>query len=450
MDEITFKDLNLNKQLNNALDELGYIHPTTIQVKAFPVIMSGKDMLGIAQTGTGKTLAFLLPCLRQWNFSKDRLPQILIIVPTRELVAQVVETVEKLTTHMTLTVVGVYGGVNIRTQAEQVSLGLDVLVATPGRLLDLVLRGDLVLKGIKKLVVDEVDEMFNLGFRHQLKNVLELLPEKKQSMLFSATMNEEVEALLEDYFISPAKIEAAPAGTPLENILLTGYKVPNFNTKLNLLEQLLSTTKEMEKVLVFVSSKSYADVVYERLSQKFEDRLGVIHSNKSQNFRFNAVNKFHSGETTILIATDIISRGMDISKVTHVINFDAPDDFENFIHRVGRTGRADQEGEAISLFSEFEKTLNDRIDEGLGKIKITYLKLPADLEISTELIFDEEPKINMPNVDIKIPKRENVGDAFHEKSAKNQKVNVRKDWKKAKQEKYGRPKTKGQKLKKKK
>ena len=336
----------------------------------------------------------------------------MIIVPTRELVAQVVETVEKLTTHMTLTVVGVYGGVNIRTQAEQVSLGLDVLVATPGRLLDLVLRGDLVLKGIKKLVVDEVDEMFNLGFRHQLKNVLELLPEKKQSMLFSATMNEEVEVLLEDYFISPVKIEAAPAGTPLENILLTGYKVPNFNTKLNLLEQLLSTTKEMEKVLVFVSSKSYADVVYERLSQKFEDRLGVIHSNKSQNFRFNAVNKFHSGETTILIATDIISRGMDISKVTHVINFDAPDDFENFIHRVGRTGRADQEGEAISLFSEFEKTLNDRIDEGLGKIKITYLKLPADLEISTELIYE--------------------------------------DWKKAKQEKYGRPKTKGQKLKKKK
>jgi ATP-dependent RNA helicase RhlE len=307
-----------------------------------------------------------------------------------------------------------------------------------------------VLKSIKRLVVDEVDEMFNLGFRHQLKNVLELLPEKKQSMLFSATMNEEVEVLLEDYFISPVKIEAAPAGTPLENILLTGYKVPNFNTKLNLLEQLLSTTKEMEKVLVFVSSKSYADVVYERLSQKFEDRLGVIHSNKSQNFRFNAVNKFHSGETTILIATDIISRGMDISKVTHVINFDAPDDFENFIHRVGRTGRADQEGEAISLFSEYEKTLNDRIDEGLGKIKIKYLKLPADLEISTELIYDEEPKINMPNVDIKIPKRENVGDAFHEKSAKNQKVNVRKDWKKAKQEKYGRPKTKGQKLKKKK
>lgn len=449
MEELTFNDLNLNKQLLNALDDLGYTIPTTIQHKAFPVIMSGKDMLGIAQTGTGKTLAFLLPSLRQWNFSKDRLPQILIIVPTRELVAQVVENVEQLSTYMTLTVVGVYGGVNIRTQAEQVGMGLDVLVATPGRLLDLVLRGDLVLKGIKKLVIDEVDEMFNLGFRHQLKNVLELLPEKKQSMMFSATMNEEVEALLDDYFISPVKIEAAPAGTPLENIRLTGYKVPNFNTKLNLLEQLLLTSKEMEKVLVFVSSKSFADTVFERLVDKFEDKLGVIHSNKSQNFRFNSVNKFHSGEITILIATDIISRGMDISKVTHVINFDAPDDFENFIHRVGRTGRADQKGEAISIFSDFEKVLNDHIDDSLGKNKIEYLELPENLELSTELIFDEEPKINMPNVTIKLAKRENVGDAFHEKALKNQKVNVRKDWKKAKMEKYGRPKTKGQKRKKK-
>lgn len=450
MEEITFNDLNLNKQLFNALDDLGYTIPTTIQYKAFPVIMSGKDMLGIAQTGTGKTLAYLLPTLRQWKFSKERMPQILIIVPTRELVAQVVETVEQLTAHMSLTVVGVYGGVNIRTQAEKMATGLDVLVATPGRLLDLALRGDLVLKSIKKLVVDEVDEMFNLGFRHQLHNVLDLLPSKKQSMLFSATMNEEVEALLEDYFIAPVKIEAAPAGTPLENIRLTGYKVPNYNTKLNLLENLLERTVEMKKVLVFVSSKTFADLVFERLKEKFEEQVGVIHSNKSQNARFDAVNRFQSGEISILIATDIISRGVDISGVTHVINFDAPEDFENFIHRIGRTGRADQDGEAISLFSEFEKAHSDKIDDALGVNKITYLDLPADLEISTQLIPIEEPQINMPNVVIKIAKRENVGAAFHEKSEKNKKVNVRKDWKKAKQEKYGRPITKGQKLKKKK
>lgn len=448
MEELTFKDFNLNKPLLNALDDLGYTIPTTIQGKAFSVIMSGKDVLGIAQTGTGKTLAYLLPTLRQWNFSKDRLPQILIVVPTRELVAQVVEAVEELTKYMTLTVVGVYGGVNIRTQAEQMALGLDVLVATPGRLQDLVLRGDLVLKGIKKLVVDEVDEMFNLGFRHQLHNVLDLLPEKKQSMLFSATMNEEVEQLIEDYFIAPVKIEAAPPGTPLENIHLTGYNVPNFNTKLNLLETLLSNEKSMQKVLVFVSSKAFADIVYNRLFEIFDGKLGVMHSNKSQNTRFETVNKFQRGEISILVATDIISRGLDISGVTHVINFDAPDDFENFIHRVGRTGRADQKGEAISLFSEFEKTSKDEIERSLGKLKITYLELPEGLEISYELIADEEPKILMPNIATKTPKRDDIGPAFHEKAKKNQKINVRKDWKKIKQEKYGRPKTKGQKKKK--
>ncbi len=447
MEEFTFRDLNLNKPLLNALDDLGYTTPTTIQVKAFSVVMSGKDMIGIAQTGTGKTLAYLLPALRQWNFSKDRLPQILIIVPTRELVAQIVETVEQLTTYMTLTVVGVYGGANIRTQADQINMGLDVLVATPGRLLDLALRGDLVLKGIKRLIVDEVDEMFDLGFKHQLLNVLDLLPEKKQSLFFSATMNEQVEELIDDYFINPVKVEAAPAGTPLENIHLTAYSVPNFNTKLNLLEDLLGTSPEMEKVLVFVSSKSFAMTVYERLLPNFEERLGVIHSNKSQNNRFETVNAFQSGEISILIATDLISRGIDITGVTHVINFDAPDDFENFIHRVGRTGRADRKGEAISFFSPFEASSEKHITEGLGELKLDFLALPESLELSNELISEEEPRISMPEPAVKIKKRDDVGPAFHEKSAKNSKVNVRKDWKKIKQEKYGRPKKKGQKRK---
>jgi ATP-dependent RNA helicase RhlE len=450
MEDFTFDDFNLNKPLLNALDDLGYTHPTTIQRKAFAVIMSGKDVLGIAQTGTGKTFAYLLPTLRQWKFSKDRLPQILIVVPTRELVAQVVEAVEELTKYMTLTVVGVYGGVNINTQVDKIAMGLDVLVATPGRLQDLVLRGDLVLKGIKKLVIDEVDEMFNLGFRHQLHNVLDLLPEKKQSMLISATMNEEVEKLIDDYFIAPVRIEAAPPGTPLENIHLTGYVVPNFNTKLNLLEILLSETEGMQKVLVFVSSKAFADVVYNRLLETHDGKLGVIHSNKSQNARFDTVNKFQRGDTTILVATDIISRGMDLSGVTHVINFDAPDDFENFIHRIGRTGRADQKGEALSLFSEFEHDLKQEIDRSLGDFKIDYTELPEELEFSSVLITEEEPKNMMPNVAVKTPKRANVGPAFHEKSKKNQKVNVRKNWDKIKAEKYGRPKTKGQKLKKKK
>lgn len=445
---LEFSEFNLNKPLWNALDDLGFTIPTTIQERAFSVVMSGKDVLGIAQTGTGKTLAYLLPILRQWKFTKDRLPQILIIAPTRELVVQIVETVEKLTAYMNLTVVGVYGGANIKTQAEQVNLGLDVLVATPGRLMDLALRGDLVLKGIKKLVIDEVDEMFDLGFRNQLQNILDILPEKKQSMLFSATMNEEVEALIESYFISPVKIEAAPAGTPLDNIHLTGYHVANFHTKLNLLEYLIDGDLKEGKLLIFVSSRGYANELYERLINCSSRNIAVIHSNKSQNTRFETVNKFQSGEIDVLIATDIISRGIDISGVTHVVNFDAPEDFENFIHRVGRTGRADRAGEAMSFFSEFEADQLKNIELALKDKKIEFLPFPTNVEVSTQLIPDEEPKSNMPIVQLKTPKRENVGPAFHEKSKKNQKVNVRKNWNKIKMEKYGKPKTRGQKKKK--
>lgn len=449
MESLSFDDLNLKKPLKNAVEELGFVKPTVIQSRAFSVVMSGKDMIGIAQTGTGKTFAYLLPALNQWNFSKGRLPQILIIVPTRELVAQVVEAVQSLTESMSLVVEGVYGGVNIKTQAEKMALGLDVLVATPGRLLDLVYRGELVLKGIKKLIIDEADEMFNLGFRTQLNSVLDLLPEKKQSLMFSATMNPDVERLIEDYFIAPVKIEATPPGTPLENIHLTGYKVANFNTKLNLLEILLSDTNTFKKVLVFVSGKTLAELVYSRLSEAHQERVGVIHTNKSQNTRFNAVNDFKNGNLSILVATDVISRGIDIEGVTHVINMDAPENYDNFIHRIGRTGRADLNGEAISMFSPFEKERVKEIEKSLKDFKITYLEIPDGLIESKELVLSEMPRTIDPEVVTKLPKREDVGPAFHEKSKKNQKVNVRKNWTKIKQEKYGKPKSRGQKKKKK-
>src|SRR5580698_6172066 len=204
---MNFSDLNLNKPLLNALDELGYQHPTTIQQKVFSVIMSGRDVCGIAQTGTGKTLAYLLPCLRQLTFAKNRMPQMLIIVPTRELVAQVTASARELTRYMTLQTVGVHGGVNINTQRIEVEEGMDILVATPGRLYDLVLTGFLRLNAIKKLVIDEVDEMFNLGFRTQLKNILDLLPVKRQNLMFSATITEEVETLMDTYFSNPERVE---------------------------------------------------------------------------------------------------------------------------------------------------------------------------------------------------------------------------------------------------
>jgi ATP-dependent RNA helicase RhlE len=434
---MTFEELNLSKSLLNALDDLGYITPTTIQQKVFSVMLSGKDVCGLAQTGTGKTLAYLLPSLRLHQFSKEKLPQILILVPTRELVVQVEETVNKLAKYMNLRTVGVYGGSNIKPQIADLMQGADVVVGTPGRLIDLALKGALKLKGVKRLVIDEVDEMMNLGFRTQLNTVLDLLPPRRQNLLFSATMTAEVETLIAAHFNAPVLVEAAPTGTPLENITQLGYYVPNFYTKINFLKQLLSQT-DMARVLVFVATKHQADLVFEEIEGRFRDCVGVIHSNKAQNHRFNVVRQFQEGTCRILIATDIIARGLDIAGVSHVINFDIPDDPESYIHRIGRTGRADQTGVAICLVTEREKEPLAAI-EALMKYIIPVTDLPVGVEVSEVLTPDEQPKVQMKNVLIKVPRPEEGGGAFHEKIDKNKKVNVRRNHKEEKMLKYGRP-----------
>ena len=441
---MTFHDLNLSNPLLTALDEMGYINPTTIQHRVFPIVMSGRDVCGIAQTGTGKTFAYLLPCLKQWKFSKDKNPQILIVVPTRELVAQVVKAVRSLTPYMSVVVEGVYGGVNINTQKATVEKGVDVLVATPGRLYDLVMNGAIKTKMIKKLVIDEVDEMLNLGFRTQLKNILDLLPQKRQNLMFSATITPDVEKLIATYFNDPERVEAAPTGTPLENIIQTGYEVPNFYTKVNLLELLLSEDKSMTKVLVFAATKNLADQLFEQLEAKFPGTAGVIHSNKEQNHRFNTVKQFHEGNYRFIIATDIVARGIDIAEVTHVINFDVPEVQENYIHRIGRTGRADKKGIAITFITEKEKPLLESI-ENLMKYQVPMQALPAHLVISDVLTEDEIPKVYMKTIQLKMPKKEDVGPAFHPKSAKNSKVNFVVRRKDRMMKKYGKPLTRGQK-----
>jgi ATP-dependent RNA helicase RhlE len=441
-----FTELNLNTPLLNALNDMGYTEPTTIQRKAFATAMSGADVCGIAQTGTGKTIAYLLPCLRQWKFTKDIAPQILIVVPTRELVVQVVESVQKLTHYMSVVTVGVYGGVNINTQRLSVEQKVDVLVATPGRLFDLAMNGSLKLKNIKKLVIDEVDEMLNLGFRTQLKNILELLPAKRQNLLFSATLTDDVEELMQLYFTNPIKIEAAPTGTPLESIQQYAYDVPNFYTKVNLLKLLLAEDENMSKVLIFTASKALADQLFEQMESGYEGISGVIHSNKEQNHRFNTVKQFKDGVYRLIIATDIVARGIDIAEVTHVINFDTPEVPENYMHRIGRTGRADKDGIAITFVTEKEKAFQENI-EALMHQKINILPLPENLVISTELTEDEKPKVYIKEIQLKVPKKEDVGPAFHPKSAKNSKVNVVIRRKDRMMKKYGKPKTRGQKKK---
>ena len=421
---MNFDELNLNKPLLSALDDLGYIYPTPIQIKAFPAIMSGKDIVAIAQTGTGKTFAYLLPLLRQLKFSEQKHPRILIVVPTRELVLQIVGEIAKLTTYMNVRYQGVYGGTNINTQKQLVYNGLDILVATPGRLVDLALTGLLRLKDIQKLVIDEVDQMLSLGFRQQLISFLETLPAKRQNLMFSATITEDVEKVITSYFQEPQKIEIAAHGTPLDKIIQRAYHVPNFHTKVNLLEHLLSTDKELSKVLVFTESKKLADRLFEHLEKKFAEQVSVIHSGLSQNNRINALKQFHEGRKRVLIATDIIARGLDISDVTHVINFDTSKLPEDYIHRIGRTGRANKDGVAISFINEVEEVYQEAIETLMNK-RIPMELLPDAVTISKIFTEEEKPSVADKNLKriaaIKTPQGKG---AFHEKKEKNKKINL--------------------------
>jgi ATP-dependent RNA helicase RhlE len=420
---ITFKDLNLTKPLLNALSDIGFDNPTPIQEKAFPVIMSGKDAVGIAQTGTGKTFAYLLPILRQLTFSEQRQPRVLIVVPTRELVVQVVDEVAKLSAYMQARCVGVYGGGNINIQKQKVYDGVDILVATPGRLIDLTLSRTLQFNSIQKLVIDEVDEMLNLGFRSQLIKILDILPEKRQNLMFSATLNEDVEMMIDNYFYKPEYIELISRGTPLEKIIQQAYHVPNFYTKVNLLEHLLQTEKNFTKVLLFVKNKKIADDIYKELEGEFAEDIGVIHSNKSQPQRFSAVKKFDEGTHRLLIATDVIARGLDLKDVTHVINFDMPSkEASAYIHRIGRTGRADKTGIAVSFITKLNLPMQKEI-ETLMKKKLEILDMPEAVEISENLTQDEKPVTRDKSLK-KIPKHITPTGAFHEKKDKNKKVNL--------------------------
>jgi len=443
---MTFADLNLNRFLLNALDEMGFTTPTPIQEKAFSVIMSSKDVVGIAQTGTGKTFAYLLPILRQLTYSEQKHPRILIVVPTRELVVQVVKDLESLTPYINVRFTGVYGGTNLNKQKQIVFQGQDIIVATPGRLLDLALDGVLKLKQIQKLVIDEVDEMMNLGFRAQLITLLDLLPKKRQNILFSATLTKEVNDLLHDFFKSPIKIEVAASGSPLDTINQLAYPVPNFYTKVNFLVHLLQDKDTFNKVLVFVKNKKQANILHEELEATLPRIADVIHSNKTQNYRLRSVKNFEKGFFNVLIATDIIARGLDLTNVSHVINFDIPKEPENYIHRIGRTGRAEQEGTSISFFTEEEAELLGEIELLMNK-EITVLDLPETIEISSKLIDEEMPKVEPEITGKKTTVTEPSGPAFHEKKEKNKKVNLGGSYRREIAKKYKKPKTRGQKRK---
>ncbi|MDB4323970.1 DEAD/DEAH box helicase [Crocinitomicaceae bacterium] len=442
----SFKDFNLSKQLYNAINELGFDAPTPIQSEAYKVVLSGKDIVGVAQTGTGKTLAYMMPILQNLKFSNQIHPRVMILVPTRELVIQVVDRIEEFSKYMNIRVLGVFGGRNINTQSQQVLQGTDIIVATPGRLYDLVLGNSLQLKSVKQLVIDEVDVMLDLGFKRQISNIFELLPEKRQNIMFSATMTDDVAQLIDDSFIVPQKIAIALSGTPLENISQLCYKVENFYTKVNLLIHLLSDQPIYQKVLVFAQNKKSADKIFEALSTKFIDTVGVIHSNKSQNFRIRSIEDFDNDVNRILVATDIMARGIDLSKISHVINFDVPNFPENYMHRIGRTGRAEKKGNSLLFYTKKEEADKKSIELLMG-MEISEESFPQEVEISKELTADERPLDELgkssQNRNDKFDQRDSG--AFHEKKEKNQKTNLGGSYKREISKKYKKSKTRGDK-----
>lgn len=415
----SFEELNINRQLLNAVADLGFEKPTPIQEEAFPVGMSGKNIVGIAQTGTGKTLAYMLPILQQLKYSKVYKPRVIILVPTRELVVQVVEQIEFFTKYMNTRVLGVYGGVNIKTQMGALTRGQDIIVGTPGRLYDLAANRSLLLQDVKKLVIDEVDVMLDLGFRFQLNNIFQLLPEKRQNIMFSATMTEDVEILINENFINPEFIAIALSGTPLDNIHQSCYLVENFYTKVNLLTHLLQDKETYQKILVFIDSKKNADRLFTAMEESFWSELLVIHSNKSQNNRLAAIERFNDNNARVLIATDVIARGLDLDDITHVINFDTPKFPENYMHRIGRTGRAEKMGHSILFSTENEQDAKKEIEK-LMEYGIPSIDFPADVKVSKELTLDERPRIIEKNPHKK--RSYEVGASFHEKKDKNKKT----------------------------
>ena len=352
----TFTDLKLSAPLLQALATEGYETPTPIQAQAIPALLEGRDLLGIAQTGTGKTAAFALPLLQRLTSTDRRAAprsvRALILTPTRELCVQILDSFRSYGRHLRLSRVAIYGGVSQGPQVQALSRGVDVLVATPGRLLDLMNQGQVKFDGLEAFVLDEADRMLDMGFILPVKRIVAKLPQQRQTLMFSATMPQAVQGLVASLLKEPVRVEVTPVATTAERIAQRVLFVEKAN-KRPLLESLLGD-KSISRALVFTRTKHGANKVAESLARAGV-RADAIHGNKSQNARQKALNDFRSGKVRVLVATDIAARGIDVDGVTHVINFDLPNEPESYVHRIGRTARAGNEGIAISFCDSEER-----------------------------------------------------------------------------------------------
>ncbi len=415
----TFEDFKFNRQILNAIAGAGYTQPTPIQQKAIPPILNGQDVMGIAQTGTGKTAAYVLPIIMKLKYAQGESARVLIISPTRELAMQIEENVKTFAANTDLRVVVLYGGLGPKTQIEQINKGVDIIVATPGRFIDIYLAGHIITKTLQILVLDEADKMMDMGFMPQINRILEVVPVKRQNLLFSATMSDKVHQLSGNFLEFPTVVEVTPQATPAQTVNQQLYFVPNVKTKINLLKKLLENTAEFTRLMIFCKTRLAAEDVYKFLLRKFgEKEVKVLHANKGQNTRINAINSFKNHEVKILVATDVASRGIDVSDVSHVINFDVPVVIEDYVHRIGRTGRALQSGEAITFCNPAEEYYVQKIQK-LTRQTISQIQIPGDVFIE-ETPYEERQE---QNKEIDMQKRRedpNFKGAFHEKKTLNQ------------------------------
>ena len=407
---MTFTNLNLSDNVLLAIKECGYTTPTPIQAKAIPIILSGRDVLAKAQTGTGKTAAFTLPilCLNHMQLNNNHIRKIhtLILVPTRELALQVKESVTLYGKHTSLHTVVIIGGVNINPQIKQLTKTVDILIATPGRLLDHIRQKTLDISQIKVLVLDEADRMLDMGFINDIRKILILLPQKRQTLLFSATFSSEIKALTNKFLNNPILIEVTPN---VVNTPLVKHKVHlvDSDKKRALLTHLILQYNWFQ-VLVFTKTKHGANKLAQYLLQHNIPAL-AIHGNKSQSARVHALNEFKNGNLQILVATDIAARGLDIIDLPHVVNFDLPHVAEDYVHRIGRTGRAGKTGDAVSLVSPSERHLLAAIEK--------VLKVP----IEREIVLGFEPNAHAMSVNTvqNIPAKSNKTNIIKNKTTRH-------------------------------
>lgn len=410
-----FTDLNLISPILKALEKEGYKNPTPIQEKSIPSVLQGKDLLGTAQTGTGKTAAFAIPILQNLsdrNRPKNNHIKALILTPTRELAIQIEESFNAYGKNLPLKTLVIFGGVKQGAQENALKKGVDILVATPGRLLDFIGQGIISLKNLEIFVLDEADRMLDMGFVHDVKRIVKLLPQKRQTLFFSATFPKEIENLADAMLTNPVKVSVTPVSSTADTISQSIYFVEK-EDKIDLLIHILQHNIK-DSVLVFARTKHGSDKIVRKL-QKSKISAEAIHGNKSQNARQNALNNFKSGKTRILVATDIAARGIDIDDLKHVINFELSDVSETYVHRIGRTGRAGAEGSSISFVDGLDLANLRSTEKLIGK-KIPVVKNhPYHTDDLVEQKRDSNNKPFTPKP--KLQERKNIG--FKKQKNKN-------------------------------